>query len=72
MGIQQFAGTGYYVDDVQTTQTDQSQMMTSHEIHTSQSHKRIAQTNRTNKIMSRTGMEMQVMLSDAPEQLRCI
>ena len=29
-GIQEFAGMGYYVDDVQTMQTDKMQMMMSH------------------------------------------
>ena len=47
MGIQEFAGTGYHVDDMQTTQTDESQMMTSHGSHTSQLHKSIRQMNRT-------------------------
>ena len=30
MGIREFAGTGYLVDDMQTMWTDESQMMTSH------------------------------------------
>ena len=47
MGIQEFMGMGYCVDDVQMTQTDQSQMMTSRGSHTSQSHKSIAQMNHT-------------------------
>ena len=47
VGIREFAGTGYHVDDVQTTWTDESQMMTSRWSHTSQSHKSIAQMNRT-------------------------
>ena len=47
MGTQEFMGTGYCVDDGQTTWTDESQMMTSCQSCTSQSHKRITQTNRT-------------------------
>ena len=46
-GIQEFAGMGCHVDDVQTTWTDELQMMMSHGSHTSQSHKTIAQTNCT-------------------------
>ena len=46
-GTQEFAGTGNHVNEGQTRQTDESQMMTSHRGHTSESHKRIAQTNRT-------------------------
>ena len=38
-GTQEFMGTGYCVDDRQMTQTDESQMMTSHWGRTSQSHK---------------------------------
>ena len=53
-GTQEFVGTGYHVDDRQMTQTDKSQMMTSHWGCTSQSHKRITQ----NKMMSRPRMEM--------------
>ena len=62
-GIWEFAGTGYHVDDVQTTWTDESQMMTSHQScthqsaqinHTNESHKTIAE----NKMTSRPGMEM--------------
>ena len=52
--IQEFAGMGYHVEDVQVTWTDESQMMTSHGSRTSQSHERIAQ----NKMMSCPGMEM--------------
>ena len=50
MGIQEFAGTGYHVDDVQTTWTDKSQMMTSHGSRTSQLHKKIAQMNHTKQL----------------------
>ena len=39
VGIQEFAGMGYCVDDMQMTWTDESQMMTSRGSHTSQSHK---------------------------------
>ena len=46
-GIQEFVGMGYPVDNMQTTWTDESQMMTSRGSRTSQSHKSIAQTNRT-------------------------
>ena len=44
-GIQEFMGMGYRVDDVQTMQTDKSQMMTSHGSCTNQSHKSITQMN---------------------------
>ena len=47
MGIWEFAGAGYCVDDMQMMQTDESQMMTSHGSCTSQLHKSIAQTNHT-------------------------
>ena len=49
MGIQEFVGTGYHVDDIQMMQTDESQMMTSCGSCTSQLHKQIAQTNRTKR-----------------------
>ena len=49
-GTQEFMGTGNCVDDGQTTWTDESQMMMSHQGRTSQSHKRIAQTNHTNEL----------------------
>ena len=57
MGIREFTGMGYCVNDVQMTQTDKSQMMTSHGSHTSQSHESIAQTNRTKQddVMSWNG-----------------
>ena len=57
MGIQEFAGMGYCVDNGQMTRTDESQMMMSHWSHTSQLHKRIAQTNRTKQddITSKNG-----------------
>ena len=38
-GTQEFAGMGYCVDDGQTSQTDESQMMTSCRSRTSQLHK---------------------------------
>ena len=38
-GIQEFAGTGYHVDNVQMTWTEKSQMMTSCGSRTSQLHK---------------------------------
>ena len=46
-GSQEFVGMGNCVNEGQTRQTDESQMMTSHWGRTSESHKRIAQTNRT-------------------------
>ena len=56
-GVQEFEGTGYHVDDMQMTQTDKSQIMMSCGSCTSQSHKRIPQTDRTKQddIMSRNG-----------------
>ena len=47
MGTQEFMGMGHRVDNGQMTWTDELQMMMSHWSCTSQSHKRIAQTNRT-------------------------
>ena len=46
---------------VQTRRTDRSQMMTSHQGRTSQSHKQIAQTNRTKQddVMSKNGDDKQ-------------
>ena len=46
-GIHEFMGMGYHMDDMQTTQTDELQMMTSCGSCTSQLHKSIAQTNHT-------------------------
>ena len=46
-GTQEFTGTGNHVNDGQMRHTDESQMMTSRRGRTSQSHKRIIQTNRT-------------------------
>ena len=45
------------MDDMQTTWTDELQMMTSRGSHTSQLYKRIAQTNHTKQddVMSRNG-----------------
>ena len=54
VGIQEFAGTGYHMDDGQMTQTDESQMMISCRSRTSQSHKQITQ----NKMTSHPRMEM--------------
>ena len=56
-GIWEFAGMGYHVNNMQMMQTDVSQMMMSHGSHTSQSHKSIAQMNRTKQddIMSKNG-----------------
>ena len=53
-GIQELMGMGYHVDYMQTTWTDEPQMMTSHGSHTSRSNKSIAQ----NKMMSRPRMEI--------------
>ena len=47
MGIQEFVGMGYCVDDMQMTWTDEPQMMTLCWRRTSQSHKPIAQNNCT-------------------------
>ena len=57
MGTQEYAGMGYHVDNRQMTWTDELQMMTSRWSHTSQSHKRIAQMNRTKQddITSKNG-----------------
>ena len=57
-GIQEFAGMGYRVNDVQMMRTDKWQMMTTHGSCTSQSHKRIAQNDHQNKMTSHPGMEM--------------
>ena len=61
MGIREFAGMGYCVDDVQMTRTIELQLMTSCGSCTKQSHKSIAQTNCTNNharqddVMSKNG-----------------
>ena len=47
VGIQEFVGTGYCVDDVQMTRAIELQLMTSHGSCTKQSHKSITQTNHT-------------------------
>ena len=47
LGTQEFVGMGYCVDDGQMRQTDELQMMMPRWSCTSQSHKRIAQTNCT-------------------------
>ena len=47
MGTQEFAGTENHVNKRQTRRTDKSQMMSSRWGCTSESHKQIAQTNRT-------------------------
>ena len=71
-GTQEFAGMGNHVNEGQTRWTDESQMMTSRRGHTSQSHKRITQTNHTKQddVMSKNGNDKR--LWDAPEQLRCV
>ena len=46
-GIWEFMGMGYHVADVQTMPPVKSQLMTSWGSHTKQSHKTIAQMNRT-------------------------
>ena len=67
MGIGEFPGMGYCMDDMQMMQTIKSQLMTSHGSCTKQLHKSITQTNCTNeshetiaedKMMSRPRMEM--------------
>ena len=60
-GTQEFMGTGYRVDNRQMTRTDESQMMTSRQGHTSQLHKRIAQMNHTKQddITARNGNDEQ-------------
>ena len=47
VGIREFVGMGYRVDNMQMMQTDEFQMMTSRGTCTSQSHKSIAQMNHT-------------------------
>ena len=47
VGTQEFMGMRNCVDDGQTRQTDESLLMMSHQGRTSQSHKQIAQMNRT-------------------------
>ena len=56
-GTQEFVGTGNHVNNRQMRWTDESQMMMSRQGHTSQSHKRITQTNHTNQddITSKNG-----------------
>ena len=56
-GIQEYVGTGYCVDDMQMTWTDELQMMMSCQSCTSQLHKQIAQTNCTKQddITSKNG-----------------
>ena len=53
MGTQEFVGMGNHVDDGQMRQTDESQMMMSHQGRTSQSHKQIAQ--KQDDVMSKNG-----------------
>ena len=48
-GTQEFAGTGNHVNEGQMRRTDESQMMMSRWGRTSELHKRISQTNRTNE-----------------------
>ena len=48
MGIGEFTGMGYNVDDMQMMQTIKSQLMTLHGSHTKQLHKSITQANHTN------------------------
>ena len=47
VGIQEFTGTGYHVDDMQMIPTVESQLMMSQGSRTKRSHKSIAQTNHT-------------------------
>ena len=57
VGTQEFAGMGNSVNDRETRQTDESQMMMSCRSRTSQSHKQITQMNRTKQddVMSKNG-----------------
>ena len=57
MGIQEFTGMGYHVDNVQAMGTDKSQMMTSRGSRTSQLHKSITQITQ-NKMMLHPRLEM--------------
>ena len=50
MVIQELVGMGYHVDNVQTMQRDESQMMMSCGSHTSQLDKSIAQMNCTKRL----------------------
>ena len=61
VGTQEYVGTGNHVNDGQMRQTDESQMMTSCRGCTSQSHKRITQTNCTKQddVMSKNGIDKQ-------------
>ena len=47
VGTQEFVGTGNHVNEGQTRRTDESQMMTSHWGHTSESHTKITQSKMT-------------------------
>ena len=49
MGIGEFVGMGYHVDDMQMMQTIELQLMTSHGSHTKRLHKSIAQMDHTNE-----------------------
>ena len=57
VGIREFTGTEYHVDDMQMTYTGESQMMMSHGSRTIRSHKSITQIAQ-NKMTSHPGMEM--------------
>ena len=61
VGIWEFMGTGYCVDDEQMMRTDESQMMTSCGSRTNKSHEQIAQNDRTKQddIMSKNGNDKQ-------------
>ena len=61
VGIREFMGMGYCVDDMQSTWIDKLQMMTSCGSRTSQSHKSITQMNHTKQddVMSRNGNNKQ-------------
>ena len=60
MGIWEFAGMGYHVNDMQMMQAIESQLMTSCGSRTKQSHKSIAQMNCTNEL-HKTIMEDKMM-----------
>ena len=61
MGIWEFAGIGYHVDDMKTMRTDELQKMMSCGSCTSQSHKSITQMNRTKQddVTSKNGNDKQ-------------
>ena len=59
VGIQEFTGMGYCVDNMQTMPPVESQLMTSWGSRTKRSHKSITQTNRTRQddVTSKNGKD---------------